>query len=174
MNKRMLMVVLAAAAVLAAGYASYADPEGCGSCGMQGGGMMGGMHGGGMGPRHHAFMERVERLNLDQNQRSAISEVQLRTKKDMIKKRSDLQVAMVELQEILGKDPVDMKSAEAKLKQAEAFRTAVHLTMLREEEEIKTKLTPEQIKQLRAAAEEGCRMDGKGHQEHGGHGPMGR
>jgi Spy/CpxP family protein refolding chaperone len=174
MKKQMIMVVLAVLGVLAAGFASFADPDGCNACGMKGGGMMGGMPGGGMGPQHHAFMDRIDRLNLDQNQKAVIGEIRLRTRKEMIKKRSDLQVALVELQEIVGKDPVDMKAAEAKLKQVEALRTAVHLTMLKEEEEIKAKLTPDQIKQLRATAEAGCGMDCKGHQEHGGHGPMGR
>ena len=171
--KKQLLYVLGIALMLVAGSVVFADPEGCGKCGMMGGGMMkGGMHGEGMGPMHHGIMERIEHLSLDQTQQTAVQDIRNRFKKEMIKKRADLQVAMVELQETLGKDPVDMKAVEAKLKQVEGLRTALHLTMIKEQEEIKSKLTAEQVKQLRASQEAGCPMDGNGHQEHKGQGPM--
>jgi Spy/CpxP family protein refolding chaperone len=170
--KKQIVSILVITLVLVASSMVLADPEGCGKCGMRGGCAMGGMHGEGMGPMHHDFMDHVAQLNLDQNQQAVIKDIQLRTKKEMIRKRSDLQIAMVELQETLGKDPVDMKAAEAKLKQVEGLRTAVHLAMLKEQEEIKSKLTPDQVKQLRAGQAPGCPMEGGGRQEHRGHGPM--
>jgi len=170
--KKLIVLVASAVLILAAGSWACADPEGCGACGMRGGGMRGGMQGEGIGPMHHDFMGRVEQLNLDQSQQAAVKDIRLRTKKEMIKKRSDLEIALVELQEVLGKDAVDMKAVEAKLKQVEWLRTAVHLTMIKEQEEIKSKLTAEQLKMLRASQEAGCPMERQGHREQEGHAPM--
>jgi Spy/CpxP family protein refolding chaperone len=170
--KKQIVLVASAVLILVAGSWAFADPEGCGACGMRGGSMRGGMQGEGIGPMHHDFMGRVEQLNLDQSQQAAVKDIRLRTKKEMIKKRSDLEIALVELQEVLGKDAVDMKAVEAKLKQVEWLRTAVHLTMIKEQEEIKSKLTAEQLKMLRASQEAGCPMERQGHREQEGHAPM--
>ena len=170
--KRLTTYVLSGILVISAAAAVFADPEGCNKCGMKRGGMMGGMQGDGMGPMHHDFMERVEQLDLAQDQKAAIKDIQVNTQKDMIRKRSDLQVAMVELQELLAKDAVDMKSVEAKLKQIEGLRTAVHLTMIKEQEAIKAKLTADQKSRMRSEEKQGCPMERRhgGGQE--GHGPM--
>jgi len=48
--------------------------------------------------------------------------------KEMIKRRADKQIAKLELKDILGKDPVDMRAVEAKLKEIEAIETDMHLS----------------------------------------------
>ena len=169
--RKALMLVVVAAVVVAASYGT-ADPKDCGSC-RQGAGM----HGEGMGPWHHAFQDRLNALSLDQTQRTAVREIQNRTKKDQVKKRAELQVAMLELDELLEADTADLKAVEAKMKQVESLRTSLHLAMIKEQEEIKARLTPEQRTQLRGRTAGGpctdCRMHEGGMQHrHEGTGPM--
>ena len=155
--RRMPILVVAASVIIAAASVAVADPKDCGSC-RQGAGM----HGEGMGPRHHEFQDRLDALSLDQTQRNAVREIRSRTKKDQVKKRAELQVAMLELDELMEADTVDLKAVEAKMKQAEALRTAMHLARIKEQEEIKARLTPEQRAQLRGKTAGGpckdCRM----------------
>jgi Spy/CpxP family protein refolding chaperone len=139
-------------------------PMGCGMMGggmgegMMGGGMMGygmmqgmGRHGmecGMMGSMPHCMMMNLANLNLDDTQKAEMKEIKMKAMKDMIKKRADMQVAMIELGDFLDKEPVDMKAVEAKMKELEAMRTAMHLEMIRTRELIKSKLTPEQRKKF--------------------------
>ena len=175
--KRMLGAAVIGALMLFSSVVVSAEGDGCRKCGSMGGGMgmgmgkggaMCGMHGDGMGPSLHDLGEQIDRLDLDQNQLAAVKEIRNRSRKEMIKKRADLQVAKVELQELLDRDQVDMKAVEAKFKQMEPLRTALHLQMLREQEEIKAKLTPDQLKRLKAMRDDhGPRMhEGKGSMQH--------
>jgi len=135
--------------------------HGCG-CGMMGGRMMGGrMMGDGMMEMPHMGMMPEDimearhhitglllRLDLDEKQQTATHQIIDRTAKDLIKKRSDLLIAKIELEDIFHKDPLDMNAAESKLKQIEAIKTDMFLTHLKAFEEIKSTLTPEQKKKL--------------------------
>jgi len=173
MRKALMLVVAAAVVVVAASFVT-ADPKDCGNC-RQGTGMQVE----GMGPRHRAFQDRLDALSLDQAQRTAVREIQNRTKKDQVKKRAELQVAMLELDELLEADTTDLKAVEAKMKQVESLRTAMHLAMVKEQEEIKARLTPEQRTQIRGRTAGGpctdCRMHEGGMQHrHEGTGPMHR
>jgi Spy/CpxP family protein refolding chaperone len=131
-------------------------------CGMMGGGMGEGMMGGGMmqgmgghsmecgmmGSMPHAMMMNLANLNLDDKQKAEMKEIKMKAMKDMIKKRADMQVAMIELGDLLDNEPVDMKAVEAKMKELEGMRTAMHLEMIKTREVIKSKLTPEQRKKF--------------------------
>ena len=66
----------------------------------------------------------------------------------MIKKRADIEVAEVELREILEKDPVDVKTAETKVKQIASLKTEAAVMHIQGIEDVKAKLTPEQKKKL--------------------------
>jgi Spy/CpxP family protein refolding chaperone len=59
-----------------------------------------------------------------------------------------MQIAQLELRELLSQDPVDMKAVEAKVKQIEGLRTDIHLALIKAKEEVKAKLTPEQRQKL--------------------------
>ena len=125
---------------------------------MMGHGMSGqGMEQGMMGQcGRHDRMAEVEHhlsafftaLNLDEQQKKSIQEIKSTIIKETIRKMADIRIARIELQDLISRDPVDMKAVEAKVKQIGMFRTDMHLAHIRALEEIKSKLTPEQRKRL--------------------------
>jgi Spy/CpxP family protein refolding chaperone len=104
-------------------------------CGM---GMLDGAHG-----KHISTM-----LGLDDNQTVQVKSILFKLRKDMIKKRAEIEVAEVELEEILGKVPVDMKTVEAKVKQFASLKADAALLHIQRIQDIKAKLNPEQEKKL--------------------------
>lgn len=99
----------------------------------------------------HPMWRYLMGLDLDEKQKAQIGEIRSRTMKDMVRERADQRIAQIELEELLDKDPVDMKAVEAKLKQIEVKRTEKHLSMIRAREDIKGALTPEQREKLKEA-----------------------
>ena len=144
---------------------SYAQMCGCMDKmgeGMQHGTRMGGemkhqgMEGmGGMRRDEHPMWRHLMGLGLDEKQKEAVKTIKSKEMKDMIRKRADKQIAKVELKEILARDPVDMKAAEAKLKQIEAIETDMRLSHIRTMEEVKALLTPDQKKKMKEMIEMG-------------------
>lgn len=95
----------------------------------------------------------LAKLGLDEKQKEAIKEIKSRTEKDAVRKRADIEIARIELRDILDKDQVDMTAAETTLRKMESLRTDMRLSYIKELQEIKAKLTPEQrkkFKELRA------------------------
>jgi Spy/CpxP family protein refolding chaperone len=125
--------------------------------GMEG---MGGMMG--MSGEDHPMWQRLKGLGLDEKQKEAVNAIRSRVMKEMIKKRADKQIAKLELKDILGKDPVDMKAVEAKLKQIEAIGTDMHLSHIKTMEEVKATLTPEQKKKMKEMIDMGPMKGGMG------------
>jgi Spy/CpxP family protein refolding chaperone len=127
---------------------------GCGmmpACGMmQGRGMMGrGMMRGEMMGGHHRMMHIcMKHLGLNAKQKEEIKEIRVATMKEVIRKRADMQIARLELRDLLSKDPVDMKAVEGKVKQIEGLRADIHLALIKAKEQVKAKLTPEQRQKL--------------------------
>ena len=113
----------------------------CGGMGMGGGGGMG------MWDGAHA-MHVISSLGLDDNQSTEVKAVVLKLQKEMIQKQANIQVAEIELKEILGKDPVDVKVAETKVKQIASLKTEAAMMHIQGIEDVKAKLTPEQKKKL--------------------------
>ncbi|MEN6439977.1 MAG: periplasmic heavy metal sensor [Syntrophobacter sp.] len=111
----------------------------------------------GAGPGHpgvgmdldHPVWPDLACLNIDENRMGAIREIQVRAVKDGIRKRAELQIAAIELKEILSKDPVDIKAVEAKLKQIASARADIQLSHIKAVEEIKNKLTKEERKRFK-------------------------
>ncbi len=118
-------------------------------------GMGGGM---GMWDGSHA-MHVISALGLDDNQSTEVKAILLKLQKEMIQKRADIQVAEIELKEILEKDPVDVKVAETKVKQIASLKTEAAMMHIQRIEDVKAKLTPEQKKKL----SEMMQMRGMGH-----------
>ncbi len=100
-------------------------------------------------------------LDLTEKQKDAIKEISSRAMKETIKKRADLEIAGVELRELLHKDSVDMGAVEAKLKKTESMRTDLRLSHIKAREEIKALLTPEQRKKFKEEQEAAFMRDGK-------------
>ena len=134
--------------------------------GMHGGGMMMGgmghpgmMHGmeGGMQDDmigdSHPMWKRVMELNLDDKQKDAMKALHTKTIKEIVKKRADKIIAHVELQDLLEKEPVDMKAVEASAKKNESIATDMFLAHVRAHEEVKALLTPEQRKKFKEILE---------------------
>ncbi len=104
--------------------------------------------GAGMEMGHPLWMELPD-LNIDSGRMEAIKEIRIKAVKETIRKRAELQIASIELREILGKDRADMQAVETKLKQIASFQTDIHLSHIKAIEEIKSKLTSEERKKLR-------------------------
>ncbi len=107
-------------------------------------GMGGGM---GMWDGAHA-MHVIGALGLDDNQSKEVKTIILKLQKEMIQKRADIQVAEIELREILDNDTVDIKAAETKVKQIASLKAEAAMMHIQGMEDIKTKLTAEQKKKL--------------------------
>jgi Spy/CpxP family protein refolding chaperone len=101
-------------------------------------GMWGGTH----------LMHIINKLGLDDNQTKEVKAVVFKLQKEMIQKRAAIQVARIELREILDQDTVDMKAVASKVKQIESLRTEAIMMRIQGHEDIKVKLTPEQKKKL--------------------------
>jgi Spy/CpxP family protein refolding chaperone len=119
-----------------------------------------GMHGKGM-HSEQMMAEKFEALGLDEKQKETVKALHLKTKKEMIKKKADVDVAQIELKELLGKDTVDLQAVEAKVKQIEALKTDKMMTHIRTREEVKKILTPDQRKKF-ATMHDGCMECGEG------------
>jgi Spy/CpxP family protein refolding chaperone len=117
---------------------------------MQGRGMMGRgkMQGEMMGGHHRMMHMCMNYLGLNSKQKQEIKEIKFATMKNVIRKRADMQIARLELRDLLSQDPVDMKAVEAKVKQIEGLRADIHLALIKAKEEVKAKLTPEQRQKL--------------------------
>jgi Spy/CpxP family protein refolding chaperone len=149
--------------------AVHADAQMCGCMeksggGMHGGMMMGGMGHQGMGMMHgmhgddtigddHPLWMRVMELNLDDKQKEALKALHTKTIKEMVKKRADKIIAHVELQDLLEKEPVDMKAVEAAAKKEGSIELDMFLAHVRSHEEVKALLTPEQRKKFKEILE---------------------
>ena len=106
---------------------------------------------------HHLWGNLIE-LALDEKQRQEVKELRNRVKKEMIKKRTDEQIAGIELEELLDKDPIDLKAVEKKLKQIETIKSEMQLTFIKAGEEVKSILTPNQRKKFKAMLKMGPMM----------------
>jgi Spy/CpxP family protein refolding chaperone len=128
---------------------------------------MGGGKGMGMRDGVHARFI-ISALGLDDNQSKEVKAILFKEKKEMVQKRAAIQVARIELREILGKDVVDIKAAETKVKQIASLRAEAVMMHIQGMEDIKAKLTPDQRKKL----SEMMQMRGMKHAKGGRHCPM--
>ena len=96
----------------------------------------------------HSFVDMFKKLGLDEKQKAAIKEIHFKTKKEIIRKKADIRVAKIELQEILSKDPVDMTAAETAVKKSEGLKAEMKMMHIKAMEEIKSNLNAEQKKEF--------------------------
>jgi Spy/CpxP family protein refolding chaperone len=100
----------------------------------------------------------MHHLGLNDMQKEEISAIRTAAIKEVIRKRAAVQIARLELKELLSKGPVDMKAVEAKVRQIEGLRTDILLTLINMREEVKSKLTPEQLKKMKEMMEKHSMM----------------
>ncbi len=162
-----LAVIMAAVAILAvASFANGAmDRRGMGAGMMSGCGMDGQMMG-----SEQDMSKYLMDLNLDKEQKASIGAIKTRMKKESIRKTADMRIIQIDLRDLLLQDNVDMKAVEEKLKELETLKTDMCLSHIKDMEECKAKLTPEQRQKLRemmAAMPMMTKMGMKHHQRRG-------
>jgi Spy/CpxP family protein refolding chaperone len=108
----------------------------------------------------HHMLKHLMGLNLDEQQKASIGEIKSKMMKETIRRTADMQIVQIELKDLLNHDPVEMKAAEAKLKQLETMKTDMRISHLRAMEDVKNKLTPEQRKKFKEMCEAGPMMKG--------------
>lgn len=94
------------------------------------------------------MMRKLMSLGLDDRQNESVRTIHMKMRKEEIRGKADIEVAEIELKEILMKDPVDLKAAEEKLKQIETMKTGLRYDHIKAHEEVKAVLTPEQREKL--------------------------
>lgn len=113
-------------------------------------------------PEYRLLMH-LHGFGLDENQKQEIRKIVNELMKNTVLMQSDVQIAMLEMKDILDKDPVDMKAVESKLKKMESLITALKLSHIRALEEVKAKLNPDQREKLREMLSMGPMMGGNMH-----------
>jgi Spy/CpxP family protein refolding chaperone len=160
--KRILTGLLLGFMVLVAA-SRYSSAQTC----CQGGGFREGgmpMHDcGGTMKRGHHLWRALMSLGLDEKQKEAIKEIKSRVMKDTVSKRADIEVARIDLRDILARDQVDMNAAETTLKKIASIQTDIRLSHIKAMQEIKTKLTPEQRKKFKEMREAGLKTESMMH-----------
>lgn len=155
--KRILTGLLTGFLVLVTA-SQYSSAQTCGQGGSREGGMS--MHDGrGMMKREHHLWRALMSLGLDEKQKEAIKEIESRVMKDTVSKRADVEVARIELRDLLAKDQVNMNAAEATLKKIASLQTDIRLSHIKAMQEMKAKLTPEQRKKFKEMREMGAKTE---------------
>jgi Spy/CpxP family protein refolding chaperone len=123
---------------------------------MQGGGMGGGMGG------HFAMM--IEMLGLNAEQQKAVEAIHFAHRKELIKKTADLDIADIELQEIMGKEPVNTAEAEQQIRAIAALQADLDVMHLKAKAAVKAQMTPEQLAKMKKhmPADMKAKMEGMG------------
>lgn len=111
------------------------------------------------------MMGNMMSLELNDDQKEAMRTIHLKLKKEVIKKKADIEISEIELKEILMKDPVDIKAAETKIKQIESLESEIKILHIKAKEEAKTKLTPEQRKEFNSNMQMHQKGEGMGKHE---------
>jgi Spy/CpxP family protein refolding chaperone len=173
-----LVVVLVISLLFAIAAIAYAEGPGMmGEDSEMEHGMMGMMgKGSEMGPGmmgEHHISGKLKSIGLDEKQKEAVKEIERKTMKETIKKKADLDIARLDLRDLLDKDPVNMKAVESKLKEIASLKADMQLSRIKAHEEIKSKLTPDQRKKLKEMTEHGMMMGKMGMMQGKGCGMMG-
>jgi Spy/CpxP family protein refolding chaperone len=110
----------------------------CNMCNMDGmGGMMGNC------------LQHADEIGLTDDQITKITPIHREMQKKMIRYKSDLEVARIELKEIMDVKDFNLEKANAQIKKIEGIRTNKHLEMLKSMKEVRSILTDEQFKKMK-------------------------
>lgn len=97
---------------------------------------------------HMMCMENENRMGLTDDQMMKIKTLHREMQKKQIKFRADLQLADIELMEIMEVKDFDLEKATAAVKKIEGTKTAQHLEMLKAMKDMRAILTNEQFKNM--------------------------
>ncbi|MBF0315475.1 MAG: hypothetical protein HQK52_18785 [Oligoflexia bacterium] len=86
-------------------------------------------------------------IDLDEKQQDFINDLKSKVMKETIKISADIDIAQIEIKDLLRQKSVDIKTIEAKLRQIEMMNTEINLSQIKAIEECKNRLTPGQRKQ---------------------------
>jgi Spy/CpxP family protein refolding chaperone len=100
-------------------------------------------------------LRRLASLDINEKQKDAIKEIESKVIKDSIRKGAEIKIAELEVVDALYKDLTDLTAVEVKLKKIEALRTELRVAHIKAIEEIKSKLTPDQKRNLREILDAG-------------------
>ena len=108
-------------------------------------GLMGMLHQWG----RHFFVQK-DQLGLTEDQLDEIESILTSHIKYAIRKKADLKVLLIEIQEVLVKEKIELKAVEKKLKAMEALNTEMAMEGVRTLKKALAVLTPEQQKKIRS------------------------
>lgn len=150
MCKKMTAVLFTVLMCFAAGnaFAMKGHDKGmmdCNKC-MDGGGKEMRMDAKGMAGR---FMMMAERLELNADQKKAVEAIHFAHHKEVVRKEADLEVAEIELQEVMAKEPVNTEEAEKQIRAIAALHADLDIMHMKAKEAIKAQLTPEQVEKMK-------------------------
>jgi Spy/CpxP family protein refolding chaperone len=96
------------------------------------------------------ILDHERELKLSSQQVQILESIRSEFQKQALKKRANLQVIELELDELRAKTPVDLAAVETKVKQSEALKTELRIDSIKAVEATKAKLSPEQRTRLEA------------------------
>jgi Spy/CpxP family protein refolding chaperone len=96
------------------------------------------------------ILDHERELKLSAQQVQNLAAIRAEFQKQALKKRAELQVAELELDELRAKTPVDLGAVEAKIKQSDALKTELRIDSIKAVEAARAKLSPEQRTKLEA------------------------
>jgi Spy/CpxP family protein refolding chaperone len=97
---------------------------------------------------HHPIWGDLAAVGLDVKQKHALDGIRSSMTKSVIRKTADLQIARMELGEVLAGEKVDMKIVEEKVRTVASLHADMELSVIRAVEEAKALLTPAQRTRL--------------------------
>ena len=104
--------------------------------------------GDGMGDMMGKCLEHADKLGLSAEQINKIKPIHREMKKKQIRFKADLEIAQMELKEIMEVKDFDLEKATAGVKKLADMKTAQHLEMLKSMKEVRAVLTDEQFKKM--------------------------
>jgi Spy/CpxP family protein refolding chaperone len=128
---------------------------------MMGNGTMMGMRGPGgrgpmgMRPQRGMMMRLADKLNLSKEQRDELKDMFTNNRKDMIRRKADLEIARVEMQELLSQDEPDMSAIKGKIQDVANLEAEMKFSQIQKWMDAKKVLTEEQQKELKDMMKKG-------------------
>lgn len=105
------------------------------------------MHKGPCGPEHEPFFLCCkEELGLTEDQVAKLKSIKLELKKEEIQRHAKIELAEIELNELLSAEEVDLTKVKAKIKEIESLRADGRFKEIQARVNAKKVLTPEQLK----------------------------
>ena len=118
--------------------------EMCNMCDMDGMGM-----GHGMGEMMGKCLQLADKLGLSDEQVNKIKPIHREMQKKQVRFRADLQLARIDLMDIMEVKDFDWEKATAAIKKIGDMKTEHHLEMLKSMKEVRAILTDEQFKKMK-------------------------